>query len=58
MITITNPETGKKHEMDKPAMDELRTAVEYAKRNDRGEAVFRAMRIDVSQAVTILAADV
>lgn len=58
MITLTNPDNGKKHEMDKAAMTELREAVDYAKRAERGEVVFRAMRIELSQAVTILAADV
>lgn len=56
-IVITNPETGQKHEMDEAALSELRDAIAYAENADRGEAVFRAMRIDVATAKSIVEAE-
>ena len=54
MITLTNPETGQKHTMDAPALDELRAAYDHAVEAQRSELVFRAMRIDTAQAKEIL----
>lgn len=57
MITIKNPETGKVHEMDEPALAELRDAIAYAEKAERGEVVFRAMRIDVATAKSVADAE-
>lgn len=58
MITLTNPDDGKKHEMDGPAMAELREALKAAQEAGRSELVFRAMRMDTETALKVLAADV
>lgn len=57
MMTINNPETGQKHEMDEGALSELRDAIAYAENADRGEVVFRAMRIDLATAKSVIEAE-
>lgn len=52
MITITNPETGTRHRIDKDAAQEISDALH---RSNRGsEIVFRAMRMDRAVAQTIV----
>ncbi len=55
MITLKNPETGQKHEMDAEALKEFSAAYQEAVKNDREEVVFRAMRLDMFTARQVMA---
>lgn len=57
MITLKNPDTGQKHEMDAAAMKELRENLGFAEQHGRDQFTFRAMLIDVKSAKNILAAE-
>ena len=55
-IVITNPETGVKHKIDQGAYDELATAYNNALETGNEVIVFRAMRMDITDVDSILAA--
>ncbi len=52
-MKVTNPETGQVHVIDQAACDELTQALEN-RQDDADEIVFRAMRLNVSDARMIV----
>lgn len=57
MITLKNPETGQRHEMDAAARKELQENLGFAEQHGRDQFTFRAMLISVESAKNILQAE-